>query len=47
MINLYKYLNESIFDIDDNIDKITPQALAKKWIDEQYESDSRGARNTK
>ena len=47
MINLYKYLNESIFDIDNNIDKITPQALAKKWIDEQYESDSRGARNTK
>lgn len=47
MINLYKYLNESLFDIDDNIDKISPLVLAKKWIDEQSKSDSRGTRDTK
>ena len=47
MINLYKYLNESLFDIDDNIDKISPLVLAKKWIDEQSKSDSLGARDTK
>lgn len=47
MINLYKYLAESIFDIDDNIDKISPQLLAQKWIDEQSKSDNFSARNTK
>lgn len=47
MINLYEYLNESIFDIDDNIDKIDIRVLAQKWIDDQYKSDSFYVRNTK
>lgn len=47
MINLYKYLTEGVFDVDDNIDKIGPQVLAQKWIDEQSKSDNFYVRNTK
>lgn len=47
MINLYKYLTEGVFDIDDNIDKIGPRLLAKKWMDEQSKSDNFYVRNTK
>lgn len=47
MTNLYEYLTEGVFDIDDNIDKVETHVLAKKWIDEQSKSDSYSVKATK
>lgn len=33
MKNLTKYIKESIFDIDDNIDKVSDVVTCKKWVD--------------
>lgn len=33
MKNLTKYIKESIFDIDDNIDKVSDVVACKKWVD--------------
>ena len=37
MINLYQYLTEGIFDVDDNIENIERNALIQKWINDQLE----------
>lgn len=40
MINLFQYLTEGIFDIDDNIDNVEKNSIAKKWIHQQSLSDN-------
>ena len=47
MINLFQYLTEGIFDIDDNIDNIERNALIQKWINDQSLSDNYWTQNTK
>ena len=47
MINLYQYLTEGIFDVDDNIDNIERNALIQKWINDQSLSDNYWTQNTK
>ena len=47
MINLYQYLTEGIFDVDDNIKDFDKNVIAKKWIEEQSMSDNVYVRSTK
>lgn len=47
MINLYQYLTEGIFGVDDNIDNIERNALIQKWINDQSLSDNYWTQNTK
>ena len=47
MINLYQYLTEGIFDVDDNIENIERNALIQKWINDQSLSDNYWTQNTK
>lgn len=47
MKNLYQYLTEGIFDVDDNIENIERNALIQKWINDQSLSDNYWAQNTK
>ena len=47
MINLYQYLTEGIFDVDDNIKDFDKNIIAKKWIEEQSMSDNVYVRSTK
>jgi hypothetical protein len=47
MINLYQYLTEGIFDVDDNIEDFDKNVFAKEWIKAQSMSDNVYVRSTK